>query len=564
MTLPIDRTAKTTLDNNLVNGTVSDAPTLKASDDVVYNTIDELYNFTTGLISAGTLSRLGIINVKDYNASGEGGTTTTGSITSGLKALTVASASTFAVGQGISIAGAGAAAAALVTTISAINGLVITLVDAASTTVVAAAVSHNESVAFQAANDALVAMGGGTLFIPEGTYMTNFICDSLVYIVGSGTKSTILKSVSGSNQDVIKGRNFATLTGTAKATPETRGVRYAGIKDVLIDGNKSNNTAGYGIRIWGCSWHWENVVVQNCYNDGIWTEFTTIDSPVGQADPSIQALESFYTNIKTINNGGNGWSYKGPHDGSIVNFTTFGNAGWGLYQYSGSLTGYLWNSWLNTLGSFYISTSFTGYKIQATGAYVGTGIEINSSAGNIELTDVYVAGHIVGMYLRGTNVRVSGNFLDNHNVANTAGDAIIIDGATNYRLDVTGSSNFNVFKPISAHGANKIDGNFLVGSKTLYSSDIRGMADYINAYAQDTSDYIFKLPTRTMYVAGWSPVFPQSNGTMITTTMAPGSPGSNTRGGVLQQTAPTNLVSAPTASDFNNLLTLLKQSNVLV
>jgi hypothetical protein len=42
MTLPIDRTAKSALDTNLINGNTSDAPKLKANNDVVYNTIDEL------------------------------------------------------------------------------------------------------------------------------------------------------------------------------------------------------------------------------------------------------------------------------------------------------------------------------------------------------------------------------------------------------------------------------------------------------------------------------------------------------------------------------------------
>lgn len=69
MTLPIDRTTKTTLDVNLVNGVTSDAPTIKSSNDNVYNTIDELYNYMSVLIAGGVLqpypaflSRQAIIN----------------------------------------------------------------------------------------------------------------------------------------------------------------------------------------------------------------------------------------------------------------------------------------------------------------------------------------------------------------------------------------------------------------------------------------------------------------------------------------------------------------------
>jgi hypothetical protein len=56
MSLPIDRTAKSSLDTNLNNGITSDASALKASDDVVYNTIDELYNYTKSRLDGSTLT----------------------------------------------------------------------------------------------------------------------------------------------------------------------------------------------------------------------------------------------------------------------------------------------------------------------------------------------------------------------------------------------------------------------------------------------------------------------------------------------------------------------------
>lgn len=56
MTLPIDRTTKSALDTNLVNGITSDAPKIKNSNDVVYNTIDELNNKVDGLVAASVLN----------------------------------------------------------------------------------------------------------------------------------------------------------------------------------------------------------------------------------------------------------------------------------------------------------------------------------------------------------------------------------------------------------------------------------------------------------------------------------------------------------------------------
>lgn len=88
-------TAQTTADPAAVDNAIIDiVATINGNSDNV-NT----------LISAGTLSRLGIINVKDYNASGNGAITTTGTITSGSPLLTVASTTTFAAGQGINLRG---------------------------------------------------------------------------------------------------------------------------------------------------------------------------------------------------------------------------------------------------------------------------------------------------------------------------------------------------------------------------------------------------------------------------------------------------------------------------
>lgn len=54
--LPIDRTAKSTLDANLVNGILSDAPKIRASENVVYDTIDELNAKVDGLVGSSALS----------------------------------------------------------------------------------------------------------------------------------------------------------------------------------------------------------------------------------------------------------------------------------------------------------------------------------------------------------------------------------------------------------------------------------------------------------------------------------------------------------------------------
>lgn len=129
-----------------------------------------------------------------YKASGSA-TTTTGDITNATPTLTVASATSFAIGQGIRVAGAGVASADLVTTISNIAGTTFTLADNASTTVVGAVVSHDDTAAIQAAIDAAVT-AGQPVYIPAGNYRVSGLlkANACPTIYGDGPAYTTLTS----------------------------------------------------------------------------------------------------------------------------------------------------------------------------------------------------------------------------------------------------------------------------------------------------------------------------------------------------------------------------------
>lgn len=107
-----------------------------------------------------------------YNAAGSATTTTTvGSTTAGTSVV-VASASTWAVSQGIYIAGAGAGGANYVGTVTGIAGTTFTISPATSTTVSSGTtVQHDDTAAFQAAINALTT--GGNIVVPNGYYRLN-------------------------------------------------------------------------------------------------------------------------------------------------------------------------------------------------------------------------------------------------------------------------------------------------------------------------------------------------------------------------------------------------------
>jgi hypothetical protein len=413
---------------------------------------------------------------------------------------------------------------------------------------------NDDSTAFQAANDYLAAHGGGTILVPTGTYYANFIQDSNVKIKGQGVNVSIIKSVAGSNKDVIQGRNFNTYTGTTNIAAATDGVRYSSIEDITINGNKDNNTSGYGIRIWGCYFYWNNVVVQNCANDNIWTEFSTHGTPSG-SNGLFELLESDFNNIKSYNSNGNGWTYNGPHDSRISNYVAVNNAGWALYQRPSrsSLVGYDWNEWLNGNG-FYIGTSLSGDNLIASGN-TGVGIEFNANANTCRLGNLHVFRPI-GIIARGVDNIIKGR------IAGCTTTALRFDGVYNTIFDILASNNEILIDNISETAANhiKIRALHATGKTVVIGNILRGDDTIDIVLAGGDSRNIYQIPNKSVLVGGWTPSFPNSNGTLITTDMPPS--GSN-RGGVLQQSAPTNLSAAPTATDFNNLLSLLKSAGVL-
>lgn len=115
---------------------------------------------------------------RDFNASGSK-LTFTGTAPSGSSTLTLSAPSDFVVGQGILIKGAGSSSSgipgALLTKVDAIAGNVITLHNpvTSAVTAVAANVMHDETVAINAALQALFDAKGGKLVFDPGTYNVN-------------------------------------------------------------------------------------------------------------------------------------------------------------------------------------------------------------------------------------------------------------------------------------------------------------------------------------------------------------------------------------------------------
>ena len=171
----------------------------------------------------------------------------------------------------------------------------------------------------QEANNRM-AIIGGIVNIPAGIYeTTQVIIDEGVTFVGAGVDATTIKLANGANADVFITRGFSTLTGS-NTWLNSAGVPVGfGVKDFAIDGNRANNTAGAGLRFYGKKYNVENIYIFDCAEDGFYTECAAAGGQSSRKD----APESQIHNVWIRNCGGNGLTYRGPHDGVIGNLFPF-------------------------------------------------------------------------------------------------------------------------------------------------------------------------------------------------------------------------------------------------
>ena len=281
--------------------------------------------------------------------------------------------------------------------------------------------STNDSSACQNASNYLTnTFSGGIINFGAKTYICNFTIGSNITVQGAGVGATTIKSAPGSNLDVIKGTHFATLTNTPIVVPETRGDNLTGIFDLTIDGNKSANAAGFGIRIWGMSMTWTNVTVQNCAQLGIWTEYSDgSGANLFPANPKLGDPKAIFSGIRLIENGGGGFMYQGPNDGTIRGLLCSLNTGNCLETNSKTVAGVIYH-----VGTLDLLSDANAYGDSGTCFYFGPNATVLAA-------DSVVAGSCTnGIYMdamdgssKWTNVTVAGQ---------TNGYGVWFQGAHNY------------------------------------------------------------------------------------------------------------------------------------
>lgn len=240
-----------------------------------------------------------------------------------------------------SAASASASAASAASILAAVTGGKVFVADSygSGITYDSEAAATDNTTALQAAIDAAKAAGGGVVvFAGQGTVWVNqFVIKTKVVVDGGFAARIELKAAGGLDDNLCISENFATLTGTGAYYENNTAVpRWFGLKDIRINGNKANQTAGNGL-----SWYGNGqlllgtVIVSNCYQDNIYTEASDQYPSFYSGGESLWETteEGFFQNVISRHAGRHGWLHRGPHNYSLHEYLCIldnSGTGWGF------------------------------------------------------------------------------------------------------------------------------------------------------------------------------------------------------------------------------------------
>lgn len=188
----------------------------------------------------------------------------------------------------------------------------------------------DDTATIQSALTLAESSGIGHVWLEGGEYLASQLSiPRFVVLEGMGIGSTSLKQISGSNQDFIVSENFATLTGTgATVTGNVNVPSFFGLRNLRVDGNKANQTAGRGIAFYGPALILDMVLVHDCFGDNIYTEYSPSIGSTGWQSQE----EGLCGTVISRDSGGTGWLFRGPHNSIIGAYLGLYNGEWGFYS----------------------------------------------------------------------------------------------------------------------------------------------------------------------------------------------------------------------------------------
>lgn len=308
----------------------------------------------------------------------------------------------------------------------------------------------DDTTAVQNAINAASGAGGGIVLFTPGTYLCSTLTlPSRVAIVGSGVDATILKLKDATNAALIRSTGFSGLTGGTSSG----GTHSWAVKNLSIDGNKANNTAGCGIQVYGYGFAIEHVRIHDCDDHGIWTQWGTELGAVSPHDMTATFLD-----VHSHDNDGDGFYYSGPHDSIFNACMSYRNGGngftatgaghaatmigchsWGIDQ--------LWAYYLGTTGNILTGSTGEGAGTSSTvGGQVFIGANDNSISGGHYYSANVDSGNRRGIVIGDdTHTSVGGTHIDTKVTGCKSGSYILDKDAGSYIAGLVYQESGNVY-----------------------------------------------------------------------------------------------------------------------
>jgi|GEM_PF-2412547 len=231
------------------------------------------------------------------------------------------------------------------------------------------------------------------------------------------------------NTSLVKSYDFDALTGKNS----TGGIQEVEFLGGVYYGNKENNPAfGYGFQLYGKRYKLVNVEVNNCTNDGIYSEWANnaiVDSPA-------DAMESMWVNVRSCFNNGNGITMRGPHDSVVMNSMTYCNLGDGIsieesYNYTGGgLELVNFHSYGNHCDGIWSNAWFIGSSVQSE-SNNGTGVRILHNDVHLSALHIYNNSQSAITIGDDEHNNTSGIMIEAKTIDNAGGSLRLLSGGGN-------------------------------------------------------------------------------------------------------------------------------------
>src|SRR2546429_6380565 len=156
-------------------------------------------------------------------------------------------------------------------------------------------------------------IGAALVYYPPGLYLTgNQPCYSNVIDDGAGPGLTIVRLKNGANTDVFSALTSSINLAAAPQSGSNTAITNFGFRNMTLDGNKANQTAGpsYAIRVYGHRHVLEHVEIKNGYSGNVLMDYN------GSANPSAPNNAFMPRWYDVMSHDCNGFAYEigGPTD----------------------------------------------------------------------------------------------------------------------------------------------------------------------------------------------------------------------------------------------------------